>query len=113
MLHVLLPYKTIMLALLLPGAVIFGYCAFQARYVQQQTTDDHDIINRCYTVLNQLSSPPVADALKECQQLQQITTDEEGSLTLTYGIMAVGGALIAGGTVFGFLYLSKVKHSAE
>jgi hypothetical protein len=102
-----------MLALLLPGAVIFGYYAFQARYMQQQITDDHDIINRCYAILNQLSSPPVADALKECQQLQQITTDQEGSLTLIYGIMAVGGALMASGTVFGFLYFSRAKHSAE
>jgi hypothetical protein len=111
LLHILLPYKTITLALLLPGAVIFGFYAFQARFMQQQVMDDHDIINRCYAVLDQLSSPPVADALKECQQLQQITTDQGGSLTLIYGIMTFGGALIASGTVFGFSYYNKVKHS--
>jgi hypothetical protein len=102
-----------MFALLLPGVVIFGFTVFQARFMQQQIMNDHDIINRCYAVLNQPSNPPVVDALQECQQLQQVTTDQEGFLTSIYVIMTVGIALIASGTVFGFSYSSKVKHSAE
>jgi hypothetical protein len=113
MLQVLLPYKTIIVALLLPGVVILGFTAFQAKFMQQQIMNDYDIIDRCYAVLKQPSNPPVADALKECQQLQEVTTDQEGFLTLIYGIMTVGGALIAGGTVFGFSYFSKLKGSAE
>jgi hypothetical protein len=102
-----------MFALLLTGAVIFGFTAFQARFMQQQIMNDHDIINRCYAVLNQPSNPPVVNALQECQQLQQVTTDQEEFLTLIYAIMIVGIALIASGTVFGFWYSSKVKHSVE
>ena len=113
MLQVLLPYKTIIVALLLPGVVIFGFTVFQAIFMQQQIKNDHEIIDRCYAVLNQQSNPPVVDALEECQQLQQITTDQEGFLKLIYGIMTVGVALIASGTVFGFSYSSKLKHSAE
>ena len=95
MLQVLLPYKTIMFALLFPGVVIFGFTIFQVVFMHQQIMSDHDIINRCYAVLNQPSNPPVVDALQECQQLQQITTDQEGILKLIYMIMAVGVALIA------------------
>ncbi|MFZ0512690.1 MAG: hypothetical protein WAM14_13875 [Candidatus Nitrosopolaris sp.] len=73
--------------------------------------NDHDIIDRCYAVLNQPSNPPVVDALEECQQLQDVTTDQEGFLGLIYGIMTVGGALIASGTVFGVSYSRKVKVS--
>lgn len=113
MLQVLLPYKTIMFALLFPGVVIFGFTIFQVVFMHQQIMSDHDIINRCYAVLNQPSNPPVVDALQECQQLQQITTDQEGILKLIYMIMAVGVALIASGTVFGFTYSSKVKNSVE
>jgi hypothetical protein len=112
-LQVLLPYKTIMFALLFPGVVIFGFTIFQVVFMHQQIMSDHDIINRCYAVLNQPSNPPVVDALQECQQLQQITTDQEGILKLIYMIMAVGVALIASGTVFGFTYSSKVKNSVE
>lgn len=113
MLQVLLPYKTIVFALLFPGVVIFGFTIFQVVFMHQQIMSDHDIINRCYAVLNQPSNPPVVDALQECQQLQQITTDQEGILKLIYMIMAVGVALIASGTVFGFTYSSKVKNSVE
>ncbi|MFY9797381.1 MAG: hypothetical protein WA323_06030 [Candidatus Nitrosopolaris sp.] len=109
----MLPYKTIMFALLFPGVVIFGFTIFQVVFMHQQIMSDHDIINRCYAVLNQPSNPPVVDALQECQQLQQITTDQEGILKLIYMIMAVGVALIASGTVFGFTYSSKVKNSVE
>ncbi len=114
MLVVLLPYKTIMFALLIPGSVIFGFTIFQAVFMHQQILTDHEIINRCYAVLNQPSNqPPVVDALEECQQLQQITTDQQELLKLIYGIMIVGLTLITSGTVFGFTYSSKLKKSLE
>lgn len=112
-LWVLLPYKTIMFALLSPGVIIFSFTAFQARSMQQQIIDDRDIINRCYAVLNNLSNPPVADALEECQQVQEITSDQEGFLGFIYVIMIVGGILIASGAIFGFSYSRRVKVSAK
>ena len=102
-----------MFALLIPGLVIFGFTIFQAVFMHQQILTDHEIINRCYAVLNQPSNPPVADALEECQQLQQITTDQEGLLKMIYAIMTVGVALIASGTIFGFTYSGKLKKSLE
>ena len=113
MLQALLPYKTIMFALLIPGLVIFGFTIFQALFMHQQIITDHEIINRCYAVLNHPSNPPVADALEECQQLQQITTDQEELLKVVYAVMTVGVALIASGAVFGFTYSSKLKTSLE
>ena len=110
MLQVLLPYKTISFALLIPGLVISGFTIFQAVFMRQQIITDHEIINRCYAVLNQPSNPPVADALEECQQLQQITTDQEQLLKMIYAVMTVGVALIASGIVFGFTYSSKLKN---
>ncbi len=102
-----------MFALLIPGLVIFGFTIFQAVFMHQQILTDHEIINRCYAVLNQPSSPPVADALEECQQLQQITTDQEELLKIVYAVMAVGVALIASGAVFGFTYSTKLKNTLE
>jgi aminopeptidase C len=99
-----------MFALLIPGLVIFGFTIFQAVFMHQQIISDHEIINRCYAVLNQPSNPPVADALEECQQLQQITTDQEELLKMIYAVMSVGLALIVSGTVFGFTYSSKLKN---
>ena len=110
MLQVLLPYKTISFALLIPGLVISGFTIIQAVFMRQQIITDHEIINRCYAVLNQPSNPPVADALEECQQLQQITTDQEQLLKMIYAVMTVGVALIASGIVFGFTYSSKLKN---
>ena len=109
----MLPYKTIIIALLLPGVVILGFTASQARFMQQQITNDHEIIDRCYSVLNQPSNPPVVDALKECQQLQEVTTDQEGFLGLIYWIMMVGVALIASGTAVGYSYSRKLKVPAK
>lgn len=109
----MLPYKTIIFALLLPGVVILGFTASQARFMQQQIMNDHYIIDRCYSVLDQPSNPPVADALKECQQLQEVTTDQEGFLGLIYGIMVVGGALISSGIAVGLSYSRKLKVSAK
>jgi hypothetical protein len=108
-LQLLLPYKTIMFALLIPGLVIFGFTVFQAVFMRQQIITDHEIINRCYSVLNQPSGPPVAAALEECQQLQQITTQQEELLNIIYAVMTLGVTLIASGTVFGFTYSSKLK----
>jgi len=112
-LQVLLPYKTIMFTLLIPGLVIFGFTIFQAIFMHQQILTDHEIINRCYAVLNQPSNPPVADALEECQQLQQITIDHEEFLKIVYAVMTVGLALIGSGAVFGFTYSTKLKNTLE
>jgi hypothetical protein len=108
-----LPYKTIIFALLLPGVVILGFTASQARFIQQQIMNYHYIIDRCYAVLQLPTTPPVADALKECQQLQEVTTDQEGFLGLIYGIMGVGGTLISSGIVVGLYYSRKIKVSAK
>ena len=113
MLQVLLPYKTVMFGLLMPGLIIFGFTIFQAVFMHRQILTDHEIINRCYAVLNQPSNPPVADALQECQQLQQITTDQEELLKTIYAVMTVGVALIASGAVFGFTYSTKLKNTLE
>lgn len=113
MLQILLPYRTIMFALLIPGLVIFGFTIIQAIFMHQQILADHEIINRCYAVLNQPSNPPVADALEECQQLQQITTDQEDLLKIVYAVMTVGVGLIASGAVFGFTYSTKLKNTLE
>jgi hypothetical protein len=103
-----------MFGFLIPGLVIFGFTIFQAVFMHQQIMTDHEIINRCYAVLNQPSNqPPVVDALEECQQLQQITADQEELLKLIYAVMIVGVTFIASGTVFGFTYSSKLKKSVE
>lgn len=104
------PYKSVILCLLFSGATILGYTLSQALFMRDQIADDHDTINKCYAVLNQPSNPPATDALVECQQLEQITSDHESYLGTIYDIMILGILLLVGSAGL-TVYYSKIQKS--
>ena len=102
-------YKTLILSLLLSGGTILGFTISQALFMQEQVADDHSTINKCYSVLNQSTNPPATDALMECQQVEQVTANNESFLGWIYLIMIVGILLLAGSAGVTVYYTKAAK----